>query len=367
MEGHSTMNLSEKTIGIIKHRRKRILDGKINVIPSPFKRFRVDFDGIDKGQYILVTSFTKGGKTQFVCNLLFEALMYCIEHKDKEAKIKVLWFPLEETPEKIMMRFQCWLLWQKKGIRISPKELKSTEKPVDLSVIKALESDELKQYINYFEQCFEFCKEVTADGIKNRCTHYAHTHGQVVMRKVKLENGEIRSVFDHYIPFDDNEYVIPVVDNINIIDTDEGSTKKQTIDRLSEYCSKSLRNRFNMTPIIIQQQNTDNETDDVYRVGRNRPNIKGLGDSKYTARDCDIMIGLYSPYRFDIKEYLGYDISKLKDHFRTIEVIINREGEMGGIIGLYFDGANTTWCEMPKPESTLAVHAIYEQVKNIEK
>ena len=55
--------LRERVIENLKVRRQRILDGQLNCIPSPFKRFSEDFIGIEQACYYTITSFTKGGKS----------------------------------------------------------------------------------------------------------------------------------------------------------------------------------------------------------------------------------------------------------------------------------------------------------------
>lgn len=54
------MNLVNRTLELLKKRRERILNGQLNCIPSPFKRFSNDFIGIEQSCYYTVTSFTKG-------------------------------------------------------------------------------------------------------------------------------------------------------------------------------------------------------------------------------------------------------------------------------------------------------------------
>ena len=68
------MSLREETNQMLRARQQRILNGGVNTIPSPFKRFSRDFLGWEQSTYYIVTSFTKGGKTQLVSHLLFEAL-----------------------------------------------------------------------------------------------------------------------------------------------------------------------------------------------------------------------------------------------------------------------------------------------------
>ena len=52
--------LVNSTLQQIEDRRQRILDGGVNCIPSPFKRFSDDFCGIEQDTYYCITSFTKG-------------------------------------------------------------------------------------------------------------------------------------------------------------------------------------------------------------------------------------------------------------------------------------------------------------------
>ncbi|MCI5630551.1 MAG: hypothetical protein MR346_13140 [Clostridium sp.] len=54
------MSLRERTIKNLEERRQRLLDGKINSIPSPFLRFSEDFIGIEQSTYYTITSATKG-------------------------------------------------------------------------------------------------------------------------------------------------------------------------------------------------------------------------------------------------------------------------------------------------------------------
>lgn len=61
------------------------------------------------------------------------------------------------------------------------------------------------------------------------------------------------------------------------------------------------------------------------------------------------MLGLFSPFRHELPEYYGYNITKFRDHIRFLEVVINREGEGNGICPLYFDGKTNTFMELPLP------------------
>ena len=156
-----------------------------------------------------------------------------------------------------------------------------------------------------------------------------------------------------------------VIDHISLIDQERSLSKKEAIDKLSEYLAKYLRNRYNFTPIVIQQQSTENESNDSFKLNRIRPSGAGLSDSKYVQRDVNVLMGLFSPFKFGLKEYMGYDITKFKDHIRFLEMCVNRDGEMGGLIALYFDGATCTFKELPPPEDKPALEEVYRYMASL--
>lgn len=373
------MSLREDALTYIKKRRQKLIDGGINSIPSPFRRFSNDFIGWEQGTYYLITSFTKGGKTQLASHLIFDAMLYCYYNEAQTGvSLKVLYFPLEETKLRIMIRFQSWLLnrFTNGRIRVSPSDLKSSnnEKPLPQEVMDLLETKEIADIIDYFDEHVIFSEETNPTGIYKFCREYAESHGKVITKpaKYKDEFGILRETetFSHYIADNPDEYVLVMVDTVNLVQLERSFTKKQAIDKLSEYCI-TLRDRYNQSPIIIQQQNTDNESVESIRFNRSRPTTAGLGDSKYTSHDANIVLGIYSPFRFGLKTYLSdehgnsYDIEKLKDNFRTLEVLVNRDGELGGIIGMFFDGATCTWSELPKPGDVGEMNRVYQYVHSL--
>lgn len=366
------MSLRIETLTGLKARRKRLLDGGVNTIPSPFKRFSRDFLGWEQSTYYIVTSFTKGGKTQLVSHLLFDAILWCYYNGEKaDISLRIIYFPLEETKQRIMTRFFSWLLYRLYGKRISPSDLRSSdnEKPLPQDILDLMETDEFTDIVDYFESQVIFSDESNPTGIYKECKKYAEDNGKTVYKTIKIKDelGFEKSVekFDHYEPNNPNEYVIPVIDTVNLVELERGYTKKQAIDKLSEYAAKYMRNRYGQSPVFIQQQNTDNESVESVKFNRTRPTTAGLGDSKYTAHDANIVLGIFSPFKFGLDTYLEYDIKKFKDHFRTLEVLVNRDGELGGIIGLFFDGATCTWNELPKPNNTAEMGQVYAHLKRL--
>ena len=77
------------------------------------------------------------------------------------------------------------------------------------------------------------------------------------------------------------------------------------------------------------------------------------------------MLGITSPYAFEIPNYFGYDITKLKANARFLEVVLSREGESNGLLGLYFDGAVNYFEELPKPDNHVELQAVYNKIESL--
>ena len=79
---------------------------------------------------------------------------------------------------------------------------------------------------------------------------------------------------------------------------------------------------------------------------------------------CNVALGIFSPFKYELKEYFGYDISKLRDNCRFLEVLINRGGSPGGIIALYFDGAANYFSELPKADDP-KIQNVYKSLQDM--
>ena len=80
---------------------------------------------------------------------------------------------------------------------------------------------------------------------------------------------------------------------------------------------------------------------------------------------ANVVLGLFSPMRFGITEYFGYDIKKLRDNIRFLEVCVNRDGELGGMTALFFDGAVCEFIELPPSSDTEGMQRVYAYLDRI--
>ena len=355
----------------MKERRERAINGEINCIPLPFRRFKNELPGIEQGIYYLISGLSKSSKTQ-ITNFLFlyNSIIYAYNHPEK-LRVKIFYFPLEETPEAITLRFLSYLLYEKFGIRISPTDLKSTdvEHPIPDSVLEKINADEIQNILRFYESHVEFLEDRNPTGVYKVVNNYAKNHGTIYYRNIEFVNKETgikeeRKVFDYYKPNDNDEYVFIIVDHVSLLESERGLTLRETINKLSEYMV-IFRNRYNYIPVIVQQQST-NETGNLeaFKANKVRPTMAGLADSKYTGRDCSVMLGITNPYSFELPDYYGYDITKLRGNFRVLEVVLNRNGQSNGLCPLFFDGAINFFEECPKPTDN-SINRLYERCSSL--
>lgn len=352
------------------YKRKHNIDnGGINCIPFPSPRLRKYLPGTEQEQFVVITASTKIGKTQFASYLyIYSVLEYCFTHQD-QCSCHIIYFPLEESTSRITERYMSHLLWQLNKIRVPPTELRSTdaENPVPDKILKLLETKPYKDRLEFFERCVEFDTEnFNPTGIRNKCIDYAKSVGKVVSHKVKThdEANEVE-VFDEYIPDDPNHFKIMFLDHLSLIDNEKSMNKKQSMDKLTEYCVKYLRNRYKYTCVVVQQQAFEQEGLEAIKQKNIMPTLAGLSDSKYSSRDSNVVLGLFSPNKFGIDSWLGYDIKSLGNYARFVKILAARDYEGDVSVGYFFDGATCDFKELPLPDNVQETDKVYTRVNNL--
>lgn len=198
---------------------------------------------------------------------------------------------------------------------------------------------------------------------------YADKNGIIHRKKVKITNKETGNIeeveaFDYYEPADKKEYVIVITDHVSLLNQERGMNLRETINKYSEYMMV-IRNNYHYIPVCVQQQGTETSNLEAYKSNKIRPTMAGLSDSKYTSKDCSVMFGITNPFAFEVPEYLGYDISKLRSHARFLEIVLNREGESNDIAPLYFDGATNYFAELPPSKDSASMQKVYDLIAKL--
>lgn len=356
------MGLIQRSVQSVEDRRNKILEGKINCIPSVLKPFRYDFPGVELGTYYLISGGAKASKSKFTNFVfLFNTILYVYEHPEL-IRLKIFYALLEEKAENIVLKFICYLLYVKYKVRIDIKTLKSVDENriVSSETLKLIHSIEIQSILNFFEDHVEFIPDRNPTGIWTVLHNYALTHGQIHTKKVE---GYDKPKFDYYEPKDPDEYVLCIIDHIGLISTERDMDLRNSIKKLSEYL-KIARNNFNYIPVVVQQQNSETLSLEAFKANKIFPTQKGLLDCQDTARDCDTFLGIVNPYSFEFQQFQGYDITRLFGYARWIKLVQGRDGESDATLGMYFDGAPGYYTPLPKHNNTVELNKVYKLIQN---
>ena len=191
---------------------------------------------------------------------MFNPILYAYENPDK-VKVTVFYYPLEETPEEIMLRYMAFLLNRLSTytIHVSPEDLKSTREDRVLSeeVLNLLESEEYMKRLKYFQECVRFKTSRNPTGIWKDLKAYVDECGQSYYKDITIKdefsNEKTVKQFDYFAPNNPNEYVFIIIDHVSLVECERGMDLRTSINKLSEYLI-ILRNRYKFIPVIVQQQ-----------------------------------------------------------------------------------------------------------------
>jgi hypothetical protein len=126
--------------------------------------------------------------------------------------------------------------------------------------------------------------------------------------------------------------------------------------------------KWGYIPVVVQQQSADSSNSEFTKnsgkliIDKVKPTPEGLGDNKYVSRDCDLMVSLFDPSKYDISQYRGWDLDRLMGSHREFIINLNRNGISKAHCQLYFNGAVSYFKELPDEP----IESIYKNIENWE-
>lgn len=353
----------------------KIVENKSNKDSGSFNSIPFGLPSLDKhiriiqGVQYVTTANSAVGKTQLTKFLFVrQPYKFIKEHPNAGITLKIFWFALEESKDEFMLTLIANRLKEEYGLTVGVMELMSmTDTSLSEDTISKIA--ECKSYFEELGRCVEVIDFVSNPfGLMKIVRDYARKHGKFYFNDKQVAEGEM---YDTYIPDNPREYVIVVCDNVNILQP-EATTDTNTLygaigKYSSEYCRKNISKHFNYIPVLVQQQEANKEKQQYTIKGMSieeklEPSLDSLSDNKSTGRDGLVVLGLFAPDRYNIEKHLGYDITILSDHYRSISLLKNRIGLPNLKKGLYFDGAVNIFRELPAPNSE-DMKRIYEILK----
>jgi hypothetical protein len=370
------MKIFDRVKSTIHQNKLTVESGGYNAIPWELPKLSTILPGIQRAKYQIVTANSKVGKTQLADFLfLHQPYEFYLKHPEANIKPRIFYFSLEMSKESKILSVISYKLFKDHRISKSPEELLSVfrDKAVDDKLY-----DLIKSYDSFFE---DFESRVTfMDHIRNPfgifkyMEEYALSIGHWEFKDIDWEENGVKTtkkVRDYYVPNDPEELVIIIVDHASLLFPEKQQTLHEAMSKFSsDYCLY-LRDKYKYNITVVQQQAAAQEQKQFSGLsGENiieklKPTADGLGDNKLTGRDCNLLIGLFTPFRYSKKPiYEGYDLSILRDNYRELSVLLNRDGKSNAVVDLYFDGASNFFQELPDPTDITEIKKVYEYCKN---
>lgn len=363
-----------RAIKWLEERRTRILEGKTNCIPIPFKRMSYKFPGFEKKRYGIITASQKVGKSKLVDYMLVYEPIFDIIEKNANYNLKILYFTLEMSKDDKFYDFLCHLLFKLDNIRIDTQELKSVSKKRILGEkeLELIKSDRYRNYIEKFQEIVTFIDDIkNPTGINKFCRDYALSNGTLHKKVIQMKDsltGELKNIeVPDYFEWDDPEcYYVIILDNFTNLTKESGCNKVENIEKMSKYFV-TLRDQLEYHIVAVQHQAQSQEGIENRKLNILYPTTDGLGDCKMTSRDTDYILGLFSPFKYGLEKFKGYDVTKFGKKLRFLFVLEDRHSGSGGdIYPLYFDGASSVFYELPLPTEEAAMQKVYNFLESEE-
>lgn len=344
-------------------RVKKGKDGKNLGIPISLENINKYLHGIQKSRYYLIGADSGVGKTT-LANFIF-LLELWREAQLTGKKLRILYYSFEIAGEEqiagwcsyfISVMYEVsiptdYILGYIQGNMISDEHLVMVEEALAIieEMLKCVTiHDTPKNPTAIYHDMVDLAEELGT-----------LTKEERVNRRVLDKNGKPTktSYITGFTEDDPDIDVYIIMDHIALCMPEAGLTAKATIDRMSSYFV-FCRNKFRFSMVVIQQFNTEMQTVERRKFSQAAfaPQRGDFGDSKYTYRDADIVIGLIKPAVFDLKSYFGYPVLVdgdqrygLEDCFVMAFLMKNRYGPTNKPMPLFMDGVTKRFYDLPEP------------------
>ena len=338
-----------------------------------FPRFGQYIPALPLATQIMITANSGVGKTQSWIGIILLPTYQLI--KQDGLKIKFLISLLEDTIDLFIDRLYAAVLFRYFSIKTDVLSINSIrENPISQDVIAKLDEAEIivQDILSYCEMNDSI---MNPTGIykwaRNKSNEYGeHFYEDRIFKHTNEDNKikeETVKVYSHYKPHNDTQ-IIMITDNLNNLANETSNNQTlnqlQTINRFTrDYGRLQITKHWGWTMINILQQSAESEKQEFYKgeviIDKLEPSLDGLGNSKECQRDHLLILGVFSPARYGIKKYFGYDIERLGDNFRALKILKSNISDTNKRIPFYFNGAFSYFKELPKAESM--TDALYRQ------
>lgn len=342
------------------------MKGITSFIPGKFPKFDALTGTINKKMIYLVGAHPKVGKTAWIDERYVLYPYLSLPREDFE-RIDYIYYSMEIDIVEKMAAYCSYFMNHYYKIRISSDQILGRMKPLltpeQYKIVQEIYNTHLKYLFGEFDVFgrqiipgrIEFYQNrENPTGIYKRIREYAKDNGTFVYEKIK-ERPDIKGRLLGYEPKDPTKMLICMIDHVGLVNLERGYTKKENIDKLSQYLVEA-RNLFGYTFVVTSQFNRDMAKTERLKFSGEvlAPTLEDFKDTSNLSEDANQVFALFNPSKYNhLQNHFGYNMSKFGRFLRSGHLLVNRNGPSPFNFAFFFDGKIKKWAELPKPTEDL--------------
>ena len=321
-------------------------EGRNHSVPMGFHKLN-KYTAIRKKLMTLVFGPTGSGKSTLVTSAwILNPFDWYIQNKHRSpVRVKPILFAYERSKTFIRAKWLSRKIFIDTGIEIPISRMLGWNEFDKLSLD---EKNLIQTYQDYINELMEFVTVV--EGADNPTGYHKY------MQKYALANGRVEQITEFqkvYIPNNEYEIVVPIIDHIGLARMERGFNRKQAIDKLTEYAQEH-RDFYGMSPVFVAQLNR--ELSGVSASGKSiqdvEPTVDQIKESGAPAEAADVVISIFEPLRYNTTAP-GYNAGAFVNPetgakpFRSLKILKNTYGEDSIRIATVMHGSTGIFVELP--------------------
>jgi hypothetical protein len=319
-------------------------------LPNAFDKFNRILNNTQRGTYYAVGGLPGSGKSTFVDDNFVLAPYFMLLKQNLPIKIKWFYFSFEISEYAKRAKWTSYRLFEKYGLKVDSSYILSkgsnwcSDEIYNRVVEVDVEMEQLFHYMTFIQD------PENPTGINKDLFAYAKKTGHIHTEQYIDGDGKQAERIIGYTPNDPEAYTIIITDHAALAKKERGFNSKENIDKLSEYMI-GQRNLFNYTPVIVCQFNKalsgiERRKFDGVELA---PMLEDFKDTGNIGQDCNVALGVFNPSKYNLDEYMGYDLTSagIPNTFRSVHIMKNRDGQEYYAQPMYFQGNIGRMRELP--------------------
>ena len=321
-------------------------------LPNCFNRFNDYLCGTQKGTYYAIGGLPGTGKTALTDSNFVIAPYTILTKQNKLINVDWHYYSFEVSKAAKRAKWTANKLYHEYGIVTDSNEILSKGKNRASQELydKVVEVDQFME--DLFDRIHFVDEPQGPNQIYFELLAHAEKNGKFKYETYTDAAGVTQTRKCGYVHNNVDKYNIVIVDHVGLLkrDKDGGKTlsKKDNIDKLSSMMIY-FRNLCEYTPVMISQFNRSLTAIErqKFKAADLAPTLEDFKDTGSIPEDCNVALGTFNPGSLDFKAYGGYDLTKLGDNFRAVNIMKNRDGISDKAIGMQFIGQIGGYSELP--------------------